>query len=407
MTRPSDSTSSPGVVDAERPLTGFRIGITAARRADELATLLTRRGAEVLHAPAIRLVPLADDVELEARTREIVAEPPDLTVATTGIGFRGWVEAAEGWGIADELLAALGSGRVIARGPKATGALRAAGLREEWSPDSESSAEVLSHLLADGVAGLRIAVQLHGATTEWEPLPDFCDGLRAAGATVVPVPVYRWVPPDDPAPMDRLIEAAVCGELDAVTFTSAPAVASMMMRAADTDLVAPLQHAFRTRVVPVCVGPVTAGPFDAMGIATTAPARARVGALVRHVADELPARVPTAICAGHAVRLLATTVLVDGAPRTVPRAALAVLDALARRPGAVVSREDLLAALPGGGDDTHAVETAVARLRSALGVSGIVATVVKRGYRLNVDHPVGDGVGVGLDRAADHEERVP
>ena len=26
-------------------------------------------------------------------------------VATTGIGFRGWVEAAEGWGLAEELLA--------------------------------------------------------------------------------------------------------------------------------------------------------------------------------------------------------------------------------------------------------------------------------------------------------------
>lgn len=402
MTRSSDPSSSPGVADPDRPLTGFRIGITAARRADELATLLTRRGAEVLHAPAIRLVPLADDVELEARTREIVAAPPDLTVATTGIGFRGWVEAAEGWGVADELLTALSTGRVIARGPKATGALRAAGLREEWSPESESSAEVLSHLLADGVRGLRVAVQLHGATTEWEPLPDFCDGLRDAGATVVPVPVYRWVPPDDPAPMDRLIEAAVCRELDAVTFTSAPAVASMMMRAAETGLVAPLQHAFRTRVVPVCVGPVTAGPFDAMGIPTTAPARARVGALVRHVADELPARVPTVHCGGHALRMLATTVLVDGEPRAVPRAGLAVLDALARRPGAVVSREDLLAALPGGGDDTHAVETAVARLRSALDAPGAIATVVKRGYRLDLDPSPDDGVST-----VDHEERVP
>ena len=59
--------------------------------------------------------------------------------------------------------------------------------------------------------------------------------------------------------------------------------------------------------------------------------------------------------------------------------------ALANRPGTVVSRRDLLAALPGAGSDTHAVETAVLRLRTALGDKNIVATVVKRGYRLAID----------------------
>ena len=58
---------------------------------------------------------------------------------------------------------------------------------------------------------------------------------------------------------------------------------------------------------------------------------------------------------------------------------------LVARAGLVVSREELLAALPGGGGDTHAVETAVARVRSALGAPAIVQTVVKRGYRLAVD----------------------
>ncbi|MBX5488503.1 MAG: uroporphyrinogen-III synthase, partial [Mycolicibacterium hassiacum] len=46
------------------PLAGFTVGVTAARRAEELITLLARRGATVVHAPAIRIVPLVDDVEL-------------------------------------------------------------------------------------------------------------------------------------------------------------------------------------------------------------------------------------------------------------------------------------------------------------------------------------------------------
>lgn len=55
--------------DDNAPLRGFTIGVTAARRADEFATLLTRRGAEVVHAPAIRIIPLSDDDELERVTR--------------------------------------------------------------------------------------------------------------------------------------------------------------------------------------------------------------------------------------------------------------------------------------------------------------------------------------------------
>lgn len=181
--------------DGTEPLRGFTIGVTASRRAEEFATLLTRRGAEVVLAPAIRIIPLADDAELERATRDVIATPPDITVATTAIGFRGWVGAAEGWGLSEELTGALAASRILARGPKVTGAIRAAELREEWSPASESSAEVLTHLLAEGVDGLRIAVQLHGERTEWEPGADLCEELRAAGADVVEIPVYRWTPP--------------------------------------------------------------------------------------------------------------------------------------------------------------------------------------------------------------------
>ena len=35
--------------------------------------------------------------------------------------------------------------------------------------------------------------------------------LTMAGAEVVEVPVYRWVPPADVAPMDRVTDGALCG----------------------------------------------------------------------------------------------------------------------------------------------------------------------------------------------------
>ncbi|WP_461028836.1 uroporphyrinogen-III synthase, partial [Streptomyces sparsus] len=208
-----------------KPLDGFTIGVTAARRAEELGALLTRRGASVQHAPALRIVPLADDGELMSATEQLLADAPDTLTATTAIGFRGWVEAADGWGLGESLLARLKDVELLARGPKVRGAIRAAGLKEKWSPASESMAEVLDRLLAEVVDGRRNAVQLHG-----EPLPGFCEALRDSGAEIVTVPVYRWLPPQDLAPVDRLIDAVIGGALDAVTFTSAPAAASLLDR---------------------------------------------------------------------------------------------------------------------------------------------------------------------------------
>lgn len=367
------------------PLAGFTVGITAARRAEELATMLERRGATVQHGPALRIVALADDDRLERRTRELVAAPPDITVATTGIGYRGWIEAADGWGIGEELLAALAGSELLARGPKARGAIRASGLTDAWSPESESTAEVLEHLLERGVEGRRIAVQLHG-----EPLPDVVEALEMAGAEVITVPVYRWAPPLDIGPLDRLIDNTLAGGIDVLTFTSAPAAAGILARAGERGLREDLLTALRGPVLALCVGPVTAAPLEALDVPTVAPQRSRLGAMVRTCESVAPARARTLPVAGHVLELRGHAVLVDGRLCPLPPTPMALLRLLARRPGRVVSRADLLAAQPGGAGDEHAVENAIARLRAALGVPGLVQTVVRRGYRLALE-PGHDG----------------
>ncbi|MBT2380470.1 uroporphyrinogen-III synthase [Streptomyces sp. ISL-111] len=369
------------------PLAGFTVGVTAARRAEELATLLKRRGAAVQHAPALRIVPLADDSELLHATTELIAHAPDVVVATTAIGFRGWVEAADGWGIGDALLERLRGVELLARGPKVKGAVRAAGLAEAWSPGSESMAEVLDRLLGEGVEGRRIALQLHG-----EPLPGFIESLQAAGAEVVGVPVYRWMPPQDIAPLDRMLDATAARALDAVTFTSAPAAASFLGRAEVRGLLPEILGALRDDVLTACVGPVTALPLQARGIPTVQPERFRLGPLVQLVCAQLPTSARVLPIAGHRVEIRGHAVLVDDELRAVPPAGMALLHVLARRPGWVVARADLLRALPGSGTDEHAVETAMARLRSALGAPRLIQTVVKRGYRLSLD-PAGDTPG--------------
>ncbi|MCV2491919.1 uroporphyrinogen-III synthase [Geodermatophilus sp. YIM 151500] len=358
------------------PLAGYTVAVTAARRKEELGALLDRRGARVVYAPAIRIVPLADDAELVAATRRVLAEPVDLVVATTGVGFRGWLEAADAWDL--PLVEHLRDSRVLARGPKARGAIRGGGLTDAWSPPSESSAEVLEHLLsgAEGeLAGRRVAVQLHG-----DPLPDFVAALRATGAEVLTVPVYRWVLPEDVGPLRRLVATVAAGGVDAVTFTSAPAAASLLQLAGELGRLDEVVAALTGGVLPFAVGPVTAGPLEAAGVRTIQPGRSRLGALAREVVARLPDRDPVLRAGAHELQVRGHAVLLDGRLVELPPGPMAVLRALAGRPGAVLSRPELVRVLPGGGDG-HAVEMAVTRLRAALGAP-VVETVVKRGYRL-------------------------
>lgn len=374
---------------AAQSLAGYRVAVTSARRSDELCALLRRHGAAVVSAASISMIALPGDAELRRDTQALIAHPPDILVATTGIGFRGWLAAADEWQLRPALTAALSGARVVARGAKATGALRAAGLPEEWSPKTESAREVVAYLRQSGITDCRIAVQLHGAIENWDPVPEFLDELRSAGAEVVPIRVYRWQPVPAGGDFDQLVSEIARRKFDAVSFTSAPAVAATLMRAGDLGIAGQVVNALRTDVRAMCVGPVTAQPLTRLGIPTSSPQRMRLTALARHIAEELPVfRSRTVQAAGHRIEIHGTSVLVDGTVQPLPPAPMAILRALAHRPGVVVARRELLRTLPGSASDPHAVDTAVLRLRRALGDRKIVATVVKRGYRLAIDENV-------------------
>jgi len=355
-------------------LSGYTIGVTADRRRDELASLLESRGARVVLAPALRIVPIADDAELRAATRACLETPPDIVLVSTGIGMRGWLEAAEGWGLAEPLRAVLSRTYLIARGPKARAAVRSAGLHDQWSPEGEGYEEIVNHLRARGIGGLTVAMQLHG-----ESQPEYTEALEAAGARVIELPIYRWAPPTDTAPLHRLVDLITARLVDAVPFTSAPAVGALLRAAGPGQ--EPLLEALRSDVLTACVGPVTAAPLRRYDVPVIAPARARLSALVRTIVEELPKRAMSLTVNGHSLTLRGHAAIVDGDLRPLAPAPMAVLRALAATPGRVLSRAALLRRLPRGADE-HAVEMAVARLRAGLGTPGVVQTVVKRGYRL-------------------------
>src|SRR3982074_3767716 len=147
------------------PLEGFVVGVTADRRADEQGDLLVRRGAHVLHGPVIHTLPLGSDDDLRGATAQVIEHQPDYVIANTGIGIRGWVTAAAAWGWDEALTAALGTARVLARGPKAAGALHALGVDVWWRAPRESLSEVVDRLLAEPLAGRTVAFHLPAGET--------------------------------------------------------------------------------------------------------------------------------------------------------------------------------------------------------------------------------------------------
>lgn len=361
-------------------LEGFRIGVTSDRRAEDLIDALERRGATVLHAPTLRIAPSEHDGDLIDDTRAIIATRPDVLLGTTSYGIRRWFEVADSAGLGQDLIDALGDTAILVRGPKARGGIRAAGLNDVGMSEEETTASLVSLALERFPPRATVAVQLHGYTDEGQ-----LTRLRDAGHTVLTVAPYRWRTPDEnDERVHRLVDAIVTGQLDAVTFTSAPAVDALFGAAQFLGCSDALVDAFRTDVLAAAVGPVTAAPLLAAGIDPIQPERFRMGALIRLVCEHLETqRIRTLDTAHGRVALRGSVVDIDGVRTPLPPSALALLRALLAAEGAVVSRAELAAQLPGSVDD-HALEVALSRLRQSLPTSALVQTVIKRGYRIDV-----------------------
>jgi uroporphyrinogen-III synthase len=250
------------------PLAGARIGLTGARKAEETADFVRRLGGEPLIAPVLATLPIdaarlatgvdtapdgtpsASDVALGRLLSDDVA----LAIFLTGVGARALFRLADERGQVAELRAVLGRTTVVARGPKALGALKGAGVKVAWMPAEATVAAILAGLDQFEVAGRVAAIQWSGFVDE-----RLRDALTQLGADVVELDLYRHVAPEDETPVVTLIEAICSGTVDFLTFTSAIAVRGFFAIAEEHERDDAVLAALRTgRVIPVAVGPVTA-----------------------------------------------------------------------------------------------------------------------------------------------------
>ena len=219
------------------------------------------------------------------------------------------------------------------------------------------------------------------------------DLLRWRGATIIhgptlqttfreadEEPVADWRLPDDRRSALKMIKSIIDGRVHAITITTVPAVVNLFAMDHDVRRREDLRHALNREVMVVCGDEVCARAAREVGVNDPIVADgSQARPLIRVVTEGLSAR---RLALGPVV-LAGTAVLWGQSRIDLSDTEAALLGALARRPGSVLSKVALVGTVWGVGSDPHVVEVTVARLRRRLGnLAGAIEVVPRRGYRL-------------------------
>jgi uroporphyrinogen-III synthase len=227
-----------GAAGRPQPLAGLSIAVTrAGERGSPLAAALRAVGATVHEIPLTRIESL---------------DPAPLRVAVETLDRYDWVlltsvNAVEHLArvVTEAQAGAVMAGRRLAVvGAATAAAAEALGWRLPTVQPEKAQAEAMVDLMAarSDVEGTRMLYPCAQAARDVLP-----DGLRALGATVDVVPVYRSA--SDPDGQARIRALSKAGALDLVTVAAPSAVDALL------DALPP-EHARRLPVA--CIGPVTA-----------------------------------------------------------------------------------------------------------------------------------------------------
>jgi len=268
-------------------LKGLRIVSFETRRAREMAALVERHGGEAVTAPSMRELPLEENTAALDFMRTLKAGKIDVVIFLTGVGTRTLVDAVATKFPRDELIEALKTVKLVARGPKPSAVLKELGLHVDVAiPEPNTWREILAELKKLAVSGRRVAVQEYGITRA-----ELVDGLRALGAEVMLVPVYRWALPEDTRPLKAAAKDIAAGGAQVALFTNATQIEHLFRMAAEERLEDQLRAGL-SRTVIASVGPVCTEALAHHGLkADIEPAHPKMGHLVAAVAAQAPALV--------------------------------------------------------------------------------------------------------------------
>ncbi len=286
--------------------------VTGSRRANELSTLVSNLGGTPYVVPTVGISLAADDGEIAPFLGELVLGV-DYAVFMTATGVRAMMNAAERLGLKRAVIEALNSPKttVVARSGKPRGELARLGVTVGPSPpaDEATASGVLRLLEARGLKAKKVAIVWHGSVDRALRKGLLSAGagdvrecltyryskvLQSEGAEVLRAMGFRHEAPDEQAVL-RLAEEIVGRErrIDAVTFTSPPAVSNLFEVAAEHGLEGRLAEALGGgKIAIVAVGPSTRRELEeGHGVKVDVmPEVSAMGAMTRALADYAAAK---------------------------------------------------------------------------------------------------------------------
>jgi len=242
-------------------LGGYRILILETREEAQFSRLLTEQGADVLQCPMFTIEDAPDPAPVEAWIGRYIARPFDDLVLMTGEGLRRMMKVVRRLGIEKEFVAAVGTSRKFARGPKPGRALREIGLEADITtekPTSEGVAEMLSRL---DLKGHRLGLQLY-------PEKDhsvLIAAIEACGAEVDTVQPYVYDSKAAETNILSAIDEMDAGRVDAIALTSSGQVRRLMDAARAHGRDDQLRSALAKTPI-ASVGPVVSDELKSYGL---------------------------------------------------------------------------------------------------------------------------------------------
>ncbi|HVZ79580.1 MAG TPA: uroporphyrinogen decarboxylase [bacterium] len=276
MTTPAPDTETTG-------FNGLRVAAFESRMAGEMEALITRHGGQALVAPSMREVPLSENKKALRFFETLQQGQIDIVVFMTGVGTRALFEVLEANFAPSRIKQAFKHAALVARGPKSVKALTEKGLKSSVTvPEPNTWREVLETMATfRPLKGQRVAVQEYGVTNT-----EFMEGLLQQGVSeAMSVPVYKWALPEDPRPLQALLERIIEGDAQVALFTSAQQVRNVFEVAQKMGQSAELNDAFQ-RLVIGSVGSVCSEALREFGLEPDLePGHPKMGFLVKETAE--------------------------------------------------------------------------------------------------------------------------
>jgi uroporphyrinogen-III synthase len=250
-----------------------------SRRAAEIAELIRKQGGEPFVAPSMREIPIEEDAAVAMFAERLLARDFDMMILLTGVGTRQLNRWMSGRYSAEAFADALRRLTVVARGPKPAAALRELGVSPALiAAEPNTWREVLA--VTEGRPEHRIAIQEYG-----RPAPELVDGLRARGAEVTTVRIYRWDLPEDLRPLREAARKLAAGEFAVVLFTTGVQIAHLARVAREHGIESDVLSGLR-RVFVGSIGPTTTEALEEYGVQPDfEPSHPKMGFLVKEAAE--------------------------------------------------------------------------------------------------------------------------